>query len=246
MVEVVDCPGNYHFYAYNDILSKLLDKHAPVKTKIVTIHPTWYTPDVHEAKKLKRKAERKWRTTRLAVHREIYITERNNVRKLIEKRNQEYYSNTIKESSNTQRSLYNCINFLFNKNTPSKLPDNENENDNDLCNTMVTFFSDKIKKIENLLKDVQSKNEENIDCIETPLVDQNSNALQDFQPVSEDDIRKLINSSASKSCILDPIPTYLFKECIEVLLPIITRIINLSLQSCTVPDSFKTAAVNLY
>ena len=47
--------------AYNDILSKLLDKHAPVKTKIVTIHPTsaWYTPVVHEAKKLKRKAERK-------------------------------------------------------------------------------------------------------------------------------------------------------------------------------------------
>ena len=45
------------------------------------------------------------------------------------------------------------------------------ENDNDFCSTMVTFFCDKIIKIENLLKDVQSKNEENIDCIETPLAD---------------------------------------------------------------------------
>ena len=59
-----------------------------VKTKIVTNQPTspWYTPDVHESKKLKRKDERKWRTTRLAVHREIYITQRNNVSKLIEKK----------------------------------------------------------------------------------------------------------------------------------------------------------------
>ena len=92
---------------------------------------------------------------------------------------------------------------MFNKNAPSKLADSEN--DNDFCNTVVTFFSDKIRRIENLLKDIQPKNEENIDCIETPLVDQNSNALQDFQPVSEDDIRKLINSSSSKSCLLDSI-----------------------------------------
>ena len=43
--------------------------------------------------------------------------------------------------------------------------------------------------------------------------------------------------------MLDPIPTYLLKECIDILLPTITRIINLSLQFCIVPDSFKTAAV---
>ena len=230
--------------AYNNTLSNLLDKHAPLKSKIVTIHPTspWYTPEIHEAKKVKRKAERIWRRTKLTVHRDIFITERNKVNKLIIKSKKDYYANTLNESSNIQRDLYKCVNTLLNKNAPSKLPDSENNTD--LCNSIVTFFSNKIKKIENQLKEVQSKRYSNIDTcfVQSSSVNENS-ILRSFYPVSEEKIRKLISSSASKSCILDPIPTYLLKECLDTLLPIITRIINLSLQSCTVPDSFKTAAV---
>ena len=50
-------------------------------------------------------------------------------------------------------------------------------------------------------------------------------------------------SSASKSCELDPIPTSLLKECIDVLLPFITNLINLSIETGHVPSAFKTAAV---
>ena len=109
---------------------------------------------------------------------------------------------------------------------------------------MATFFSNKIKKIEDQLKEVQSKRYSFTDtCLaQSSSINENS-ILRSFLPVTEENIRKLISSSASKSCILDPIPTYLLKECLDTLLPIITRIINLSLQSCTVPDSFKTAAV---
>ena len=105
---------------------------------------------------------------------------------------------------------------------------------------MVTFFSEKIQKIENLL--VQSKTKSCVNI--TPTLGINGTpSLQAFPPVTEEDISKLIRSSASKSCIVHPIQTYILKECIDVLLPAITRIINLLLQFCTVPDSFKTAAV---
>jgi len=107
---------------------------------------------------------------------------------------------------------------------------------------MVTFSSDKVKKIENILRDVQSKTTSNSDPIVFPDSELNA-TFRSFHCVSEDDVRKLITSSASKSCILDPIPTYLLKECLDTLLPIITRIINLSLQTSTVPNAFKTAAV---
>ena len=215
--------------AYNETLSNLLDRHAPLKSKTVTIHPTspWYTPEIHEAKKIKRKAERTWRRTRLTVHREIFITERNNVNKHISKSKQDFYSNTIKESSNIQRDLYTCVNTLFNKNVPSKLPDSEN--DDDLCQSMVKFFSEKVEKIENLLKEVQSNTTLNC-CSDTFLPETVKNkeksTLQSFHPVTEEDIRKHITSSASKSCIIDPIPTYLIKECLHTLLPIVTSIIN--------------------
>ena len=42
----------------------------------------------------------------------------------------------------------------------------------------------------------------------------------------------------SNSCVLDPIPGNILKDCIEELLPIITRIVNLSLQPATVANSF--------
>ena len=50
-------------------------------------------------------------------------------------------------------------------------------------------------------------------------------------------------TSASKSCCLDPIPTYLLKKCLNDLLPIITKIINLSFKTAKVPAAFKLAAV---
>ena len=49
--------------------------------------------------------------------------------------------------------------------------------------------------------------------------------------------------SASKSCILDPIPTHFLKTIIDDMLPMLTKIINMSLQQGSFPDVWKTAIV---
>ena len=67
--------------------------------------------------------------------------------------------------------------------------------------------------------------------------------LQNFHPATIDEIRTLIKTSPSKSCPLDPIPTFLLKDCLEELLPAITTIINASLYTALVPISFKKAVV---
>ena len=64
-----------------------------------------------------------------------------------------------------------------------------------------------------------------------------------FQPVTEEEIRKLIVESPTKTCMLDPILTSLTKECLSDLLPLITRIVNSSLCSGVVPPQFKQAVV---
>ena len=64
-----------------------------------------------------------------------------------------------------------------------------------------------------------------------------------FQPVTEEEIRKLIVESPTKTCMLDPIPTPLTKECLSDPLPLITRIVNSSLCSGVVPPQFKQAVV---
>ncbi len=53
--------------------------------------------------------------------------------------------------------------------------------------------------------------------------------MSDFKNLSEEEVEKLIRHSATKSCDVDPIPTWVLIQCIDALLPIITRSINLYL-----------------
>ena len=64
-----------------------------------------------------------------------------------------------------------------------------------------------------------------------------------LEPASEDEVRKIIMKSASKSCDLDPIPTNILKALLDILFKPITTIINLSLESGTFPLPFKEAHV---
>ncbi len=52
---------------------------------------------------------------------------------------------------------------------------------------------------------------------------------------------RLIKTSASKWCDLDPLPTPLLKECLTVLLPVITKIVHLSLSTSTMLENMKKA-----
>ena len=64
-----------------------------------------------------------------------------------------------------------------------------------------------------------------------------------FQPLTEDDVRKLIKQSPNKQCSRDPIPTWLLKECLDSLLPVLTLLVNKSLQIGYFPEEWKNALV---
>ena len=61
-----------------------------------------------------------------------------------------------------------------------------------------------------------------------PPTDSPSN-LSHFSEVSENEILKIIKNYPAKSCLLDPVPTLLLKDCVDILLPSITKLVNLSL-----------------
>ncbi|KAK2186946.1 hypothetical protein NP493_184g02016 [Ridgeia piscesae] len=69
----------------------------------------------------------------------------------------------------------------------------------------------------------------------------NSNRLNQPQLLK---VRKIIMSSPSKSCDIDPLPTILLKACLDVLIRPITYIINASLRSGLFPEDFKRVHVN--
>jgi len=68
--------------------------------------------------------------------------------------------------------------------------------------------------------------------------------LSGLQTCTEDDVRRIIIESPTKSCTLDPIPTFLLKESIDALLPFITAMINASLHEGYLPVTQKHALVS--
>lgn len=49
--------------------------------------------------------------------------------------------------------------------------------------------------------------------------------------------------SKSASCLLDPIPTWLLKDCLNSFMPSIMHIVNQSLENADMPQTFKNAVV---
>ena len=114
----------------------------------------------------------------------------------------------------------------------SPLPDcSDTENANNFCD----FFSDKISKIRSCLDNVNPPAPEFSTFLGNPLTT--------FEPADENEIKKLILDSSTKSCHLDPVPTALLKNSLPELLPYITYVINESLLSGIVPSCYKNALV---
>ncbi len=54
-------------------------------------------------------------------------------------------------------------------------------------------------------------------------------------------LEKNLKSSASKSCPVDHMPTTILKDCLDVILSVITNIVNLSLSTSVMPGKLKEA-----
>ena len=107
-----------------------------------------------------------------------------------------------------------------------------------LANRFADFFCQKIEAIRN---DLFTRN--------TPV----ANSLGDAQACSakltelgcmtEDQLKSLANSSCCKTCSLDPLPASIMKKCTDVLLPVSTKMINITIETATVLLRLKEAMI---
>jgi exonuclease III len=225
---------------YNKVLSELLDTHAPLQKAMITIrdHAPWQTEEINLARRERRQAERKWRKTQLTVDREIYKHQRQKVIRLIEQAKTHYYTGLIHEQSVDQKALFKLVKSLMGQNEATPLPPHESSKD--LACAFGNFFIEKIDKIQ---KDLESLRNDQALVHEELLEGTCEASLDMFVPVSECDIIKLVRQSPCKSCCLDPLPTFLLKDCLDILAPAITKVVNLSLEMSVMPKSMKEAVV---
>ena len=70
------------------------------------------------------------------------------------------------------------------------------------------------------------------------------NCSPTFSPTSVDELSNVIHCIACKSCVLDPLPAKLFTPLMDDLLPVICKIVNLSLQSGYMLPTLKKAVLS--
>ena len=80
----------------------------------------------------------------------------------------------------------------------------------------------------------------NIPSVQEPEI---RSKMNPFERAIEDEIKKVILSSSSKSCVLNLIPTNVLKNCIDILVAPITDIIDISMDTSTFPKKIKEAHV---
>ena len=221
----------------NTALRRVLDKHAPVcQRRIAQRRPAlWYnsvSAVLQLSKRERRRAERRWASSKLIIHKQIYDAAKQKVVDLVHNAKSAFYSAKIAAASSC-RDLFHTVNFMIGKTKDMLLPSTHNISD--LPNLFLKFFNQKIDTIHGNFPVSASS-----PCLSPSFT---GTTFSEFSEVSVEFVRKLITRSAKTSCDLDPIPTALLCDHLDILLPSITKFINESLVSGTVPSDFKTAVV---
>ena len=69
--------------------------------------------------------------------------------------------------------------------------------------------------------------------------------LENFIKLSEGDVHELIMKLQMKSCESDPIQTHILKDNLDSFLPVLTKLVNLSLTEEVYCDEWKVAILKL-
>ena len=96
---------------YNNTLSAALDRHAPLKRRFGTSRAMvpWYDEEIKLAKKKRRKAEGKWRTTKKTGDFSKLKSLKNHCTQLMRKAKCSFFPDFVKENSNNQGTLFKAI-----------------------------------------------------------------------------------------------------------------------------------------
>ena len=208
---------------YNTALSEIVEKHAPLKTRKIKEVPEapWFDNEYAELRKIRRKAEKKYRRSKKEEDKKLYLASRKDTVNLALQKKKNYVANKLNSSS---KSLYAVVNQLIDNNKKETvLP--ISFSDKELADKFLMFFKEKIEKIRESFKTSE---------YETPLSlqgdDFTGEILCSFDPTTEEEIKEIISTHGMKCSPEDPVPIKLLSDHIDVFIPFWVEIVNLSLE----------------
>ena len=221
---------------YDSVLRTLINLHAPLVSKKISLKPfnPRMTPAILASKRYRRYLECIWRRNPTALNRSRLTKQTLLCNRQMSKAKSAHYSKIIAEHSGDHGPLWKAFNKILHRCPKIHLPDHSSIAT--LANTFSSFFINKISVIRSSFpSDSHSR------VLNPP---DTRKVLQNLSCVSADVVCHLVLWAPCKSSDLDPTPTSLVKDFIEILITPITSIIYLSLTEGSFPSHFKSAHVS--
>jgi hypothetical protein len=216
------------FACYDDTLEALLDKHTPFVTKKLKSRHTapWYDASCRAIKAKSRRFEAIYRKTRTSAAHATWRIQLNNQRLFYQHKFTDYWSQTIEACRSDTKALWSKLSLLL---KPPPLPTSSSH-------TPDMFANFNKSKVDTIRSKTSAAPPPKIEYRSIP-------PMKEFDPVTDDEILKILHTSPAKHCSLDPVPTWLVKRLADLFAPIYARLCNSSLASGVVPVAHKHAIV---
>ena len=159
------------------------------------------------------------------------------VNKMLKDAKASYYSSILSENASDPKILFNAVDKLLHRKAerrylpvPSMI---------ELTNNFADFFDKKIATIRTELSTEATSRIQSREANEQLCHAE----FTEFSVMSEREVESFVDTIGKKSCDLDPIPASVLKECKTTLLAVLTNIVNMSLQSASMPAALKEAII---
>ena len=191
----------------------------------------WYDNEMKELKRKVCKYEKKWLKYKLDSLWTAYKKVRNSYYGKLNAKKRIVLQTKIEDCTKDSCKLHALVQNLTSKKVEQEWP--EHTSKEEMAEDFTSYFQGKIEKIRDLLKDKPKYTARPTDVPK----------LVKFAPLTESQVSKVIASLKSKSCELDAILTTIFKKMLPKVIPLITKIVNMSLGDGCFCREWKVAVV---
>ena len=233
MSDILKLEDHHMALEYNNRLTALLNKHAPLITKSSVVRPrvAWFDSEAKDLKRKTRNHLHKWIRSKDPLDHTRYKLARNAYRQHLDDNKRQHFTDAIQAANGDPKKLFSITLNLMGKIVDNPLP--SCNSDVELAEDFASFFINKIECIRTAL-------------VSNPPYTPSANIATEFpsfEPLSDASVAKIIRNSKPTTCLLDPLPTKLVKEYSHIFTPVITKIVNNSLSSAQFYNEWKTAVV---
>ena len=226
----------------NDCIVAILDDLAPAKT--VTKRRSkqtadWLSKEAAEARRVRRKLERRYRRTGTDADRRSYRSACRSTNRLINQSRREHIQRKLQEATGDCRKRWRIANELLHKTDQRHQTSFAAGDGQRMCNSFSKFFTDKVCTIRQTISDrlkLTLSSSPDI-TLSTPMY------LDHYDAVTELTVKQVIDAYPPKFSPLDLVPLWLIKQCNDIFSYLICRLVNMSFAEGVFPEVFKTGQV---